>query len=64
MALHLQCLPTEIDPEQIKDYLYGLQKRGNTPSQSYFKHTVYRLRFLLKWKYDELITFADAWFYL
>jgi integrase/recombinase XerD len=48
MALHFQCLPTELDPEQVKDYLYGLQKQSNTPSQSYFKHTVYGLRFLLK----------------
>lgn len=48
MALHFQCLPTELDPEQVKDYLYGLQKQSKTPSQSYFKHTVYGLRFLLK----------------
>lgn len=48
MALHFQCLPAELDPEQVKDYLYTLQKRNNTPSQSYFKHTVYGLRFLLK----------------
>jgi site-specific recombinase XerD len=48
MALHFQCLPTELDPEAVKDYLYGLQKKSNTPSQSYFKHTVYGLRFLLK----------------
>jgi len=30
------------------DYLYELQQRSKTPSQSYFKHTVYGLRFLLK----------------
>jgi site-specific recombinase XerD len=48
MALHFQCLPTDLDPEQVKDYLYGLQQQSNTPSQSYFKHTVYGLRFLLK----------------
>lgn len=48
MALHFQCLPTELDPEQVKDYLYGLQQRSKTPSQTYFKHTVYGLRFLLK----------------
>lgn len=38
MALHFHCLPTELDPEQVKDYLYTLQKRSDTPSQSYFKH--------------------------
>lgn len=48
MALYFQCLPTELDPEVVKDYLYGLQKQSKTPSQSYFKHTVYGLRFLLK----------------
>ena len=48
MALHFQCLPTDLDPEQVKDYLYELQQRSHTPSQTYFKHTVYGLRFLLK----------------
>ncbi len=48
MALHFLCLPTELDPEQVKDYLYGLQQQSQTPSQTYFKHTVYGLRFLLK----------------
>jgi integrase len=47
-ALHFQCLPTELDPELVKDYLYGLQQRSKSPSQTYFKHTVYGLRFLLK----------------
>lgn len=48
LALHFGCLPTELDPEQVKDYLFGLQQRSKTPSQTYFKHTVYGLRFLLK----------------
>jgi hypothetical protein len=48
MALHFGCLPTELDEEQIKDYLYELQQRSKTPSQTYFKHTVYGLRFMLK----------------
>lgn len=48
MALHFGCLPTALDPEQVKDYLYELQQRSKTPSQTYFKHTVYGLRFLLK----------------
>lgn len=57
IALHFQCLPTQLDPEQVKDYLYQLQQRSNTPSQTYFKHTVYGLRFLLKTEglpYDHL----------
>jgi len=48
MALHFLCLPTELDPEQVKDYLFEVQHRAKTPSQTYFKHTVYGLRFLLK----------------
>jgi len=48
MALHFQCLPTALNPEQVQDYLYELQRRSKTPSQTYFKHTVYGLRFLLK----------------
>lgn len=48
MAIQFRCCPTELDPEQVQDYLYELQQRSKTPSQSYFKHTVYGLRFLLK----------------
>lgn len=48
IALHFQCVPTALHPEQVKDYLYQLQQRSHTPSQTYFKHTVYGLRFLLK----------------
>jgi integrase/recombinase XerD len=48
IALHFNCLPTLLNPEQVKDYLYLLQQRSKTPSQTYFKHTVYGLRFLLK----------------
>jgi integrase/recombinase XerD len=32
--LHFGQLPTELDEEQIKDYLYGLQQRSKTPSQT------------------------------
>src|SRR5690606_41235248 len=48
MALYFGSLPTELDPEQVKDYLFELQQRSILPSQSYFKHTVYGLRFVLK----------------
>jgi integrase/recombinase XerD len=41
-------VPTALDPEDVKDYLFDLQQRSKTPSQTYFKHTVYGLRFLLK----------------
>jgi integrase/recombinase XerD len=48
MALHFGKIPTELDLEQVQEYLFLLQKRSKTPSQTYFKHTVYGLRFLLK----------------
>lgn len=48
ITLHYKCLPTSLDPEQVKDYLYQLQQRSLTPSHTYFKHTIYSLRFLLK----------------
>lgn len=48
MALHFDCLPTMLDTVQINDYLYLLQQQYNTPSLSYFKHTVYGLRFAFR----------------
>ncbi|MEY3451168.1 MAG: hypothetical protein RL711_994 [Bacteroidota bacterium] len=48
MALHFGKIPTELDQEQVHEYLFLLQQRSKTPSQTYFKHTVYGLRFLLK----------------
>jgi integrase/recombinase XerD len=41
-------VPAELDPEQVDDYLFYLQKKSKTQSQTYFNHTVYGLRFLLK----------------
>lgn len=48
ISLYYGKIPTELDPEQVQDYLFSLQKKSKTPSQTYFKHTVYGLRFLLK----------------
>lgn len=48
ISLHYGKIPTLLDPEQVQEYLFMLQKRSKTPSQTYFKHTVYGLRFLLK----------------
>lgn len=47
IALHFNCIPTLLEEDQIEDYLAGLVK-GGTPSESYFKHTVYGLRFLFR----------------
>jgi integrase/recombinase XerD len=38
-------VPTDIDPDQINDYLYQVKQEHNTPSDSYFQFTVYGLRF-------------------
>ena len=48
IALHDGKTPIELDQEQVHEYHFMLQKRSKTPSQTYFKHTVYGLRFLLK----------------
>jgi site-specific recombinase XerD len=48
MALHFNQLPTTLDEDQINDYLYLMQQRHHTPSDSYFKHTVYGLRAIFK----------------
>lgn len=40
MALHIGKIPTELDIEKVQEYLFLLQKRSKTPSQTYFKHTV------------------------
>lgn len=49
LALHFQCLPTDLDQDQLEDYLFMLQsKEQKTPSESYFKFTVFGLRCLYK----------------
>lgn len=46
VALRYKCLPTELDLEQIEDYLLELKKKG--ASEADFKLTVYGLRFLFR----------------
>ncbi len=48
MALHYQVVPTTLDEDQINDYLYLMQQEHKTPSESYFKFTVYGLRFAFR----------------
>uniref|UniRef100_UPI004049CD97 tyrosine-type recombinase/integrase n=1 Tax=Fulvivirga sp. TaxID=1931237 RepID=UPI004049CD97 len=48
IALHFGVLPTELDADQVNDYLYLVQQQHQTPSESYFKFTVYGLRFAFK----------------
>ncbi|WP_317127013.1 hypothetical protein [Paenimyroides tangerinum] len=35
LALHFKTLPTELDPEQVKDYLFELQQRSKTIQASH-----------------------------
>lgn len=44
MALYYKCSPIDLDLEQIQDYLLVL-KEHQQPSESYFKHTIYGLKF-------------------
>ena len=48
MSLQFGRTPLDLSPEDVQEYLYELQQRSQTPSQTYFKHTVFGLRFLLK----------------
>jgi site-specific recombinase XerD len=48
IALQYNTLPSKLDIEQIEDYLLMVKKRNTTASESFFKHTVYGLRFLFR----------------
>lgn len=48
ISLHYNCVPTELDEDQINDYLYLMQRQHNTPSLTAFKFCVYGLRLLFK----------------
>lgn len=48
LALHYQCSPEVLDMEQVEEYLYHLKKMNHTPSESFFKHTVYGLRYVYR----------------
>lgn len=48
MALHFECLPTELDSEQVEEYLEMMLDQHDTPSESYFKFVVYSLRFAFR----------------
>jgi|TARA_B100000408_G_scaffold136716_1_gene127168 integrase len=45
MTLHFNCSPLVLDEEQVLDYLQLLKSQHRTPSDSFFKHTVYGLRY-------------------
>lgn len=48
MSNHFNHVPHELETDQVEEYLYFLKKEHNTPSESFFKHTVYGLRNVYK----------------
>jgi site-specific recombinase XerD len=48
IALHYERLPTMLSNNEIDDYLYHLQQQFKSPSDTYFKHTVFSLRFVFR----------------
>ena len=48
MAMYFQSDLLELDDDSILDYLHYLKKKRKTPSDSFFKHTVYGLRYLYR----------------
>ena len=47
LALHYNTLPTELDQEQVLDYLHLVKSKGS-PSATFFKFTVYGMRYACK----------------
>lgn len=47
IALYFGKVPLELEDDEIDDYLLMLKEKVN-PSESYFKHTVYGLRYLFR----------------
>ena len=48
MVLHFGRSPLDLDSEQVLDYLHYQKRQHKTPSDSFFKHTVYGLRYLYR----------------
>jgi site-specific recombinase XerD len=48
MGLYLKHDLLDLDDETILDYLHYLKQKHKTPSDSFFKHTVYGLRYLYR----------------
>ncbi|MCD6105730.1 MAG: tyrosine-type recombinase/integrase [Thermosipho sp. (in: Bacteria)] len=44
LALHYKVNPVDLDKESINDYLFHCQNLHKTPSESFFKHTIFGLR--------------------
>jgi len=44
LALHYKVSPEKLNTESINDYLFHCQNLHKTPSESFFKHTIFGLR--------------------
>jgi len=44
LALHYMANPIDLNKESIDDYLFYCQNLHKTPSESFFKHTIFGLR--------------------
>lgn len=41
-------MPTTLDPDQVSDYLYNVKQKHPSKSDSFFKFTIYSLRFVYR----------------
>jgi len=48
LAIHTNTSPEKLNKEAIDDYLFHCQNLHKTPSESFFKHTIFGLRALYK----------------
>ncbi|MDZ7846960.1 MAG: hypothetical protein U5L96_09400 [Owenweeksia sp.] len=48
LALHFGCVPTALDTDQVDDYLYHVKQKHPSVSDSFFKFTIYGLRFVYR----------------
>ncbi|MDZ7848171.1 MAG: tyrosine-type recombinase/integrase [Owenweeksia sp.] len=48
LGLHFGCLPTALDTDQVDDYLYHVKQKHPSVSDSFFKFTIYGLRFVYR----------------
>lgn len=48
IALRFGCVPTQVEIPQINQYLYEIKQNLQSPSEAYFKFTVYSLRYAYK----------------
>lgn len=57
LALHYNCMPLDLDAEQVMDYLYLVKNRGNA-SPSFFNFTVHGMRYACKMRDLEYAQFS------